>query len=200
VAGNKNSWRDIPTADEFFPVFTAGGSGTRRALPVAALPLPLPPAPLGPQPQMPQPGPTGPTGLPPPPAPLPHARMPLIRRIEDSINDYHAVKKDYYIRFRSRITRLESIASLAAAYVDEYRRVNLPGAKGGPGGHKMRGDQRDVWAASLAHRAAKKAGYLTIMEQWHETGGEAQIPGQGGDVALPARARARRSRSRQERG
>jgi len=33
----------------------------------------------------------------------------------------------------------------------------------------MIGDQRDVWAASLAHRAAKKAGYLTIMEEWHQT-------------------------------
>ena len=26
-----------------------------------------------------------------------------------------------------------------------------------------------MWANSLAHRAAKKAGYLTTMEQWHQT-------------------------------
>ena len=163
MAGNKNPWRDIPTADEFRGVFGAVGPGTRRPqpppvathpLPVAALPLPLPP----------------------PPAPLPNAHMSLFQqlsqlknRIDDSINDYHAVAKDNYIQFNQRITKLQSIATLAAEYVDAYRRVNLPGAKVDPGGHKMIGDQRDVWAASLAHRAAKKAGYLTIMEEWHLT-------------------------------
>jgi len=102
-----------------------------------------------------------------PSVPTPPLLFELARRIQFGIRQYHAIAKDHYTLFGQRISELDSIANLAGTCVEEYRRVNLPGAKS-PGG-KVPADQRDVWAASLAHRAAKKAGYLTTMAQWHQT-------------------------------
>ena len=86
----------------------------------------------------------------------------MIDHIEHSIRQYHAVAKDRYTLFHDRIIKLHSIARVAAAFVDEYRRSWSDTTSLASGGIA-------VWANSLAHRAAKKAGYLTTMEQWHQT-------------------------------
>lgn len=172
MAGNKNPWRDIATAAEWQDI-------NYWAAPAVPRPLPVPPlaprlqaglhraAPVG--------NPMQALPLPPAPALQPQVQAgqhrllaPTVDEIGAMLTDYHQLTKDDHRLFGQRATKLNRIARQAELFLINYQRVNLPGAKGSNWGREL-GDPIDVWVRSLAHRAAKKAGYLTKMEQWHQT-------------------------------
>ena len=95
------------------------------------------------------------------------AVAPTVNQIADLITDYHQIQKDDHRLFGQRAAKLDRIARQAELFVTDYRRTNVPGTKGA--GRRQLGDEIDVWTRSLAHRAAKKSGYLTKMAEWHAT-------------------------------